>query len=616
MVGQKTKKLKQKKEKPLYSTWQNISFTLSNMWKWEKLLVFLCILKAPLNVVLNLAWLYIVRLVISLIENNSGIEIYVIQISVFCAVVFLLNVAGNIISTKIAWRQNKIRFNYQNMVSYKIMDADYENIENPDGMDKMQKADNTVRSPHSASTNIINISIDALTSIISIIALWTIITMLNPLLLIAITIITLIQYFFNRAGGKWHWRNAKNYAPYDRKLNHINHISGDFDRAKDIRLYNLKPWLQNIFADILNGRIKWHKKSEKASFCYYDINQAITQFILCNGITWIYIIHSVSNGTITIAGAVFYLSAISTYSGWIMGVINNINSLNQATLSICHLREFLDIPDKSNRKKGIKPPDFAPDIEFENVSFVYPKSEKNVLDKLSFKIKKGEKIAIVGQNGAGKTTLAKLISALYQPSGGDIKIDGSNIGEYNRDEYQSIISPVFQDIYLFPASVAENVALCEKSDIDTNKLSQAIQFAGLQDKIDSLPNGHNTPLIKSVVDDAIELSGGEKQKLALARALYKNGLILILDEPTAALDPIAENEIYLKYNEFAEDKTSIFISHRLASTRFCDRIFFLDDGNITETGSHDELMAQNGKYAEMFNIQSHYYREDAANEKT
>jgi ABC-type bacteriocin/lantibiotic exporter with double-glycine peptidase domain len=299
-----------------------------------------------------------------------------------------------------------------------------------------------------------------------------------------------------------------------------------------------------------------------------------------------------------------------------MGVINNINSVNQACLDICHLREFLDIPDKSNRGKGINLPDSAVDIEFENVSFIYPKSEKNVLDNLSFKIIKGEKIAIVGNNGAGKTTLVKLISALYQPSGGNIKINGKNIAEYNRDEYQSIISPVFQDIYLFPASIAENIVLCDKSDININKLSKAIQFAGLQNKIDNLPDGYNTLLIKSVEDNAIELSGGEKQKLALARALYKDGLMLILDEPTAALDPIAENEIYLKYNEFSKNKTSIFISHRLASTRFCDRIFFFFFVNITETGSHYELMAKNGRYAEMFNIQSHYYREDAVNEKT
>jgi ABC-type multidrug transport system fused ATPase/permease subunit len=245
------------------------------------------------------------------------------------------------------------------------------------------------------------------------------------------------------------------------------------------------------------------------------------------------------------------------------------------------------------------------------VSFAYPKSEKYIIENVSFKIEKGEKIAIVGNNGAGKTTLIKLLSGLYQPSGGSIKINGRNISEYNRDDYYSIISPVFQDIYLYPVSIAQNIALCKSSSINNNKLSQTVQFAGLQNKIDSLPDGYDTLLMKSVEDNAIELSGGEKQKLALSRALYKDGLLLILDEPTAALDPIAENEIYLHYNEFAKDKTSIFISHRLASTRFCDHIFFLDSGNIIETGSHDELMAQNGRYAEIFNIQSYYYKKGA-----
>ncbi|MCL2159961.1 MAG: ABC transporter ATP-binding protein/permease, partial [Oscillospiraceae bacterium] len=450
------KQEKKIKEKPKYNTWQNISFTISNMWKWDRVLLILCVLQAPLNVAMQLSGLFVIRLVISLIENNSTFGRFVIWLSIFSVLVLLLTAASNIFSAKIRWRHDKIHFKYTSMLYYKNMDADYENIENPDGMNKMQKAVNSIISSHSAIPNIARILVDAATSIISIATLSTIITMLNPLLLIAITALTLVQYFVNRAGGRWHHKTAEKYAPFDRKLNHINHISGEFDRAKDIRLYNLKTWLQDIFADVLNGRIKWYKKSEKASFCYYDINQAITQFILCNGITWIYIINGVSSGTITIADAVFYLSLIGTFSGVIMGVFNNLIQLNTATLSICHLREFLDIPDKSNRAKGADMPESAVDIEFENVSFAYPQSEKNVLDNLSFKINKGEKIAIVGNNGAGKTTIVKLISNLYQPSGGNIKINGRDIAEYNRDEYHSIISPVFQDIYLFPVSIAQN----------------------------------------------------------------------------------------------------------------------------------------------------------------
>lgn len=608
-------KKKNHKQKPLYTTRQNVAFTLSNMWKWDKLLVIICIVQAPLKVVLVLSSLYIVRLVISLIESNSDFVMFIIQISVFIIVVLFLKIANNIVSAKIRWRQEKIRNYYNNMVNSKNMDADYENIENPDGMNKMQKAFSTVMNPDSATQNIVNILVDAATSILSIMSLFAIIITLSPLLLIAMVALTLIQHFINRAGHRWQYRNAEKWAPLDRKIKHINDVSSDFDRAKDIRLYSLKSWLQDIFTDVLSKRAGWHKKSEKASFCYYDINQAVIQLIICNGITFIYLITNVSNGSISIADAVFYLSAVGTLTGVIMDVVNSAGKLNEASLAISHLREFLDMPDKSNREKGSDLPNTAVDIEFENVSFIYPKSEKCVLENLSFKINKGEKIAIVGRNGAGKTTLVKLICGLYQPSCGNIRISDTNMKEYNRDKYYSIISPVFQDIYLFPVSIAQNIALCEENEINTNKLSQAIRLAGLQNKIDSLPDGYNTVLIKSIVDDAIEISGGERQKLALARALYKDGLLLILDEPTAALDPIAENDIYLKYNEFAKDKTSIFISHRLASTRFCDRIFFLDEGHIIETGSHEELMALNGKYTEIYKMQSHYYREGLTNEK-
>lgn len=603
------KKIKSTNKKASYTTGQNIQFTMSNMWKWDKFLVFLVAVQVPLKVLVQLSALYIVRLVISLIENKADPINFVLQVSFFAGVIFLLNAAGNLVTAKIQWRQHSIRFNYMAMVNRKTMDTDYENIENPDGMNKMQKAISTVTSETSATQTISNTVVYVASSILSILSLFTIITALSPVLLISITAITLIQHFINQSGYRWHYKSAEKWAPIDRKINYINYISGDFDRAKDIRLYGMKSWLQDVFNIVLGDRVKWYNKEKLSSFLRYDLNQGIINVVLCNGITFIYLIRNVTGGRITVADAAFYFSAIGTLSGVIMDVIRSAGELHAASLSLCHLREFLDMPDLSNRGKGVEVPHSAVEIQFSNVSFAYPQSDENAINDISFTVSKGEKIAIVGANGAGKTTLVKLMCGLYRPSAGSIKINGNEISQYNRDQYYEIISPVFQDIYLYPVSIAQNIALCDENCIDRQKLIKTIDSAGLQEKIRRLPEGTDTYLLKGILDNAIELSGGEKQKLSLARALYKDGLLLILDEPTAALDPIAENEMYLKYSSFSEGKTSVFISHRLSSTRFCDRIFFVDGGRITESGSHDELMALNGKYAEIFNIQSYYYKE-------
>lgn len=226
---------------------------------------------------------------------------------------------------------------------------------------------------------------------------------------------------------------------------------------------------------------------------------------------------------------------------------------------------------------------------------------------MSFKVSKGENIAIVGENGAGKTTAIKLLCGLYYPTKGDILINGKSSRDFSKESYFDLFSVVFQDHNFLPLTVAENI--CARADYDKEKLSYALQKAGIDGKINSLEKKENTYMVKDVYKDAADFSGGEKQKLLLAKAIYKNAPVLILDEPTAALDPIAENELYLKYNEMTDNKISFFISHRLSSTRFCDRILFISDGRITEEGTHDELMAQKGAYYRMYQLQSYYYKE-------
>ena len=252
-----------------------------------------------------------------------------------------------------------------------------------------------------------------------------------------------------------------------------------------------------------------------------------------------------------------------------------------------------------------------PQIEFKNVSFRYEEKGEDILKDISFSIHPGEKIALVGNNGAGKTTLVKLLCGFYHPTSGDILIGGHSIETLNLDEYHDLLAVIFQDINTIPVSIASNVSGRVEEETDMRKVHECLLRAGLWKDVEVLDRKELTSLTQSFDPDGIQLSGGMMQKLMLARCLYKDAPMLVLDEPTAALDPIAESNMYEEYKTATREKSALFISHRLASTKFCDKILFLENGKIIETGTHDELLAKKGKYAEVFEVQSQYYTEGA-----
>ena len=330
--------------------------------------------------------------------------------------------------------------------------------------------------------------------------------------------------------------------------------------------------------------------------------------ILQTIVVMIYIAGKIYTKSMMVGDFMLYVATITRFVTGVSSLVNHIGGLVYNNQFLKLLFDYYDLPD--DRYLGTLPIEKRSDneyeIEFKNVSFKYPKTDFWALKNVSFKFKIGERLAIVGMNGSGKTTLIKLLSRLYEPTEGVITLNGIDIKKYDYDEYQSIFSVVFQDFHIFAFSISDNVS-CSLNG-DKEKVVECLEQAGFGEKLKELPNGIETIITKLYDNDGIELSMGEKQKLAIARALYKDAPFVVLDEPTASLDPISEQEVYNKFNEMVKDKTAIYISHRLSSCRFCDKIAVLHEGKLVQVGNHDELVKdENSKYFELWNAQAQYY---------
>ena len=380
-------------------------------------------------------------------------------------------------------------------------------------------------------------------------------------------------------------------------------------------MYGAFPWLR----DLLQTLRKQNRKAEKAVLTKQMQANLIDggMILLRDGIAYGLLITLLLQNKLELGEFVFVFAAIGALGGWISGILTAASDLAKSAVEMWDIQVLLAYPDRMNTGMGAPLPEneaLPPEIRFDNVSYTYPKAEKSALRHVNLTIRPGERLAVVGANGAGKTTLVKLLCGLYLPTQGQVSYAGKPLSAYNRDELFTQFSPVFQDIHLISTDIAGNVSQQPPELTDDAKVARCLEMAGLGDKIDSLPEKEKTLLVRAVNADAIELSGGEKQKLAMARALYKEAPVILLDEPTAALDPLAENEVYQKYAELTQGKTSVYISHRLASTRFCDRIILIDGAaestSIAEMGTHEELMRLGGIYARMFETQASYYQED------
>ena len=382
--------------------------------------------------------------------------------------------------------------------------------------------------------------------------------------------------------------------------------------GKDIRVFDLSPYLSKKFNHVAKDMTRARSRYFLVRFLCSDAAGAVLA-ALRDLVCYIYLIGRMQSG-MPIDSFVFYLGLISGFAAWFTELGGCFAEFRINSHMIDSYRDYQDLGTDMKNEGEVPEEGFGEiSIEFDHVSFAYPEMKgKKVLDDVSFSVSAGEKIALVGINGAGKSTLVKLMSGLYLPTSGAVRINGIDTRDLNRRELMQHEAAIFQQTFLTDYSIGENVTFSE--NYEEGKVLDVLRQAGLSEKVDSLPEGLATCLGKRVQEDGISLSGGEAQKLLLARALYRNPSFVLLDEPTAALDALAEAAVYENYSENMKGRTAVFISHRLASTRFCDRILLLSGGQIKEEGTHDELMARSGEYAALFNVQAKYYQEDAAEE--
>lgn len=607
-------------DKKNYGVFKNINFTHKYILQDYKVKYWLGALIVVLSTIfttfmLTLLPAYAVKL---LVEESSVTQI-LLKLTGYCLILYSTTILYKRLERSINNNVDKRRM-FKCLDYYDcIMETNYQNIDTSKGREIFNAGlDSFMDGFHEGFFHMIADFRTLIQSIFGLIVYCVFIAKINVLVSLILIVISSISVIVNIFNEKWINENKEKWFKIDTKLKYLSTQSTSLKNGKDVRLYSIKNWFMDTFEHLIGLRQKW---SEKELRIYYLVN--ISERILTAvkyAIAYFVVFNKVKSG-LDISQFIMVIGLILGVNSWITRIfesmkylqLNNVIVNNSRTaIEMDDVRSANSISNNSGNSYNQIPTEKTHELRFENVSFAFPESKTKTFDKFNLTIRKGEKLALVGVNGAGKTTLVKLMCGLYKPTEGKIYLDGVDISTYKREEYFKVFSAVFQDFQVLALSIAENISCCCKEKTDYDRVHKCIELSGLRDRVGELKKVVNTNMLKELDDDGVVFSGGQTQKLMLARCLYKDSPLIVLDEPTSALDALAESEMYEKYSSLINGKTSVFISHRLSSTKFCDRIIMLNHGKIIEEGTHDELLKKNGEYAKMFNIQSSYYQEEVS----
>ena len=603
---------KTKKPKPKYNVWQNTAYMLSVAWDTRRSVPLLVVLLAVCTAGKTTAEMLISPAVLGKLESGASLGQLLGAIGGFTILLFALTALCYYIDHLTMFGRCGVRLELLKRINTKRTRTAYANLLDEAFRLMYQKGHDACMNNRASGEAFWKSWTDIMTNLIGFGVYLALLSGLNPWLCVLTALTAVVSYFSTRNINEWGYRHREEGAKITRSLHYLRNTAEGREFGKDIRIFGLRQWLTDLYDSALRLNYAFLEKRERAYLTANLIDLAL--LLVRNGAAYAYLLWLTVTRGLPVSEFLLYFGAASGFAQWVTGLMEQFALLRKQSLDIFTIREFLELPEPFRFEEGIpleKRLDMPYELQLEDVSYRYPGAEKNTIAHMSLTLHPGENLAIVGLNGAGKTTLVKLICGFLDPTGGRVLLNGQDIRQYNRRDYYKLFEAVFQDFSVLSCTVAENVAQA-MDGIDEEKVRYCLDQAGLTEKITSLPAGIKTHVGRDVYLDGVEFSGGQTQRLMLARALYKDAPILVLDEPTAALDPIAEDDIYQKYNEMTRGRTSLFISHRLASTRFCDRILFLENGRVVEEGTHDQLMAQNGGYAKLFAVQSKYYKEGKA----
>ena len=601
-----------KKEKK-YSKLGSLIWAMKKLARLDASFVFFIFAVVPVAVAIPLFTSFFSKTIIDEIGEGKSFEELAVTVTVFIGGLFILTMLQQFIETRCQGRRYYPTTVYQDeMDRFESYEMDFEGSEKQTFKEISGYAWGDACQGNCAMEYLWEDVSGALKNLLGIVTFASFLVVLNPVIFLVTAVTSTLTYLTTSWQPKYFEKHKKEWEKEERKKNYLQGLSDDFSNAKDIKLYGMEGWINKMMRDYQAYLLMWNKRCSLRGFLASALAGVMT--FVQNGVVYFVLIGMLLAGKISVGDFVFFFGLAGSIAGYLQGIITDIAKLGVRADKIAYYRDFFGYENHFNHGAGSALPKEAVKIELKDVWYKYEGAEDYTLKGVNLTIDAGESLALVGINGAGKTTLVKLICGMYVPTKGEILINGKQISDYNIEEYYSMISAVFQEIKAVAFTIFEFVASVDMERKNAREDAvAAMKAAGIWEKIESLPNGMDTHLQKGVYEDGVDLSGGELQKLVLARAIYKNGSILVLDEPTAALDPIAENNLYLKYRELTKGKTSVYISHRFASTRFCDRIVLLGDGVVQESGSHDELMKLDGQYAYMFGVQSKYYKEGEVN---